>query len=199
MHLVCTLLISGLFADFILFPHVCLWTRMLWTPELFRLNPFKWVLFSFSGKPRQTPPNVLQPLNLEGPRMGCFGKSLPWPSTTPRPTQNPETPENAAFTRTFSRSSREVLPSSLWRESGIHKKIVQRNLFGWTSCFRWILGGDCFLSRFFRTLQNKAVLGQASARNRFWRDFLEVSGPKPLLRSLLRKDSILKFPHQGNF
>ena len=59
----------------------------------------------------------------------------------------------------------------------------------------------------------QTVLGQVSAWNRFWRDFLEVWGlgqlGSKLLRSLLRKDSVWKFhmqatskksrPPSGNF
>ena len=58
--------------------------------------------------------------------------------------QYPPKTQNTAFTRTFSRSSRAFLPSSLWHESRNPTDIVQKNLFRWTFLF-WVdfPGGTC--------------------------------------------------------
>ena len=58
-----------------------------------------------------------------------------------RPKDPPKIPKyqkNTAFTRTISKSSCELLPSSLWHESGTQWKLF-RNLFRWTFNFEWIL------------------------------------------------------------
>ena len=45
----------------------------------------------------------------------------------PKPTQNPEIPpKNTAFTRTFSKSSRELFPAFLWHESGTQRKLFRK-------------------------------------------------------------------------
>ena len=55
-----------------------------------------------------------------------------------KPTQNPEIPKNDAFTRTFSKSSRELLPSSLWHESGTQWKLFRKTCSDEPFYFGWI-------------------------------------------------------------
>ena len=64
------------------------------------------------------------------------------------PKTHPKTtiPKTTAFTRAFSKSSRELLPSSLWRESGTRRKLFRKkNIFSndffflfWVDFFVWI-------------------------------------------------------------
>ena len=67
-----------------------------------------------------------------------FGNSLD--AKRKKPTQNPEIPEKRCLTRTFSKSSRGLLPS-LWRESGtqpeLFRKTYSHELF-YLGCFFWV-------------------------------------------------------------
>ena len=54
------------------------------------------------------------------------------------PTPNPEIPQDTMFTRTFPKSSRELLPAFLRHESGIQQKLFQKTCSDELSYFRWI-------------------------------------------------------------
>ena len=69
-----------------------------------------------------------------------------------KPTPNPKIPRKhraLSLTRTLSRSSRELLPSSLWHVSGTH----QQNLIRWTLVFWVEFFGWIFLLRTFALLR----------------------------------------------
>ena len=61
-----------------------------------------------------------------------------------RPKNPPKIPKyqkNAAFTRTFSKSLRELLPSSLWCESGTRQKLFRKACLNELFHFGWIFSG----------------------------------------------------------
>ena len=51
------------------------------------------------------------------------------------------TKKNTAFTRTFSKSSRELFPSSLWHESGTQRKLLRKTCSDELFSFGWISWG----------------------------------------------------------
>ena len=54
----------------------------------------------------------------------------------PKSTPNPEYQKNTAFAQTFSKSSRKLLPSSLWLESEPNGNCSEK-MFGW-KCLFWV-------------------------------------------------------------
>ena len=58
-----------------------------------------------------------------------------------KPTQNPEIPKNTLFTRTFLKSSRELLAPSLWHELGTQQKLFRKTSSDELFYFGWIFSG----------------------------------------------------------
>ena len=82
------------------------------------------------------------------------------------PPKIPKYQKNTAFTRTFSKSSRELLPSSLWHESGTRsEKLVQINLLFCVDFWGWIL--LLWNTRFFLRLFCLARLFPKNSLKRF--------------------------------
>ena len=66
---------------------------------------------------------IFGPMVRVKPRGQNFRKLSRGPKTYPK---SRNTPKNTAFTRTFSKSSRELLPSSLWHESGTQQELFMK-------------------------------------------------------------------------
>ena len=80
-----------------------------------------------------------------GPKMLRNRGTTPKGQVVQRPNNPPKIPrhtqKNGAFTRTFSKSSRELLPSPLWHESGTQRKLSRKTCSDELFYFGWIISG----------------------------------------------------------